>query len=202
MALNPDPFIRKARTRPSNYRALALIVLGLGLIVTGFAVYLLIVQAQSQVNVESPTDFSAIPAKVQMAAPALTLTDIHGVQHSLSDYRGQVVLVNLWATWCPPCQAEMPNLQKFFDEHQREGFAVIAVEDGDPTADVVSFAQKYNLTFSIWLDPAHQATDQAFKTMNLPSSYVIDRNDMIRLEWLGAISEQNLEKYVEPLIKE
>ncbi len=63
-------------------------------------------------------------------------------------------------------------------------------------ADVISFVQKYDLNFSVWLDPTYQATDYAFKTMNLPSSYVIDRNGVIRLEWVGAISEQNLEKYI------
>lgn len=183
-------------------RIFALVILGIGLIVTGFAVSELISQAQANLNAVSPTDFSAIPAKVQIDAPDLTLNDIHGVRHSLSDYRGQIVLVNLWATWCPPCQAEMPNLQDFYKNHQNEGFAVIAVEDGDPTSDVISFAQKYDLNFSVWLDPTYQATDHAFKTKNLPSSYVIDRNGVIRLDWVGAISEQNLEQYVEPLIKE
>jgi len=183
-------------------RIIGLTVLGLGLIVTGFAMYALILSAQNNINAESPTDFSAIPAKVQIAVPALTLTDIQGVRHSLSDYRGRVLLVNLWATWCPPCQAEMPELQDFYKNYQNNGFTVIAVEDGDPAADVMSFVRKYSLNFPIWLDPTYQATDHAFKTMNLPSSYVIDRNSEIRLEWVGAISEQNLETYVTPLIKE
>lgn len=187
---------------PSSARILGLMVLGIGLIVTGFAVYSLTFSSQISIYAESPTDFSAIPAKVQINAPTLALADIQGVRHSLADYRGQVLLVNLWATWCPPCQAEMPELQGFYKNHQNEGFTVIAVEDGDPAADVMSFARKYNLNFPIWLDPTYQATDQAFKTINLPSSYVIDRNSKIRLEWVGAISEQNLENYVTPLIKE
>lgn len=183
-------------------RVIGLTALGIGLIVIGFAVYGLILAAQNNVKAESPTDFSAIPAKVQIEAPTLTLTDIHGTQHSLSDYRGQVVLVNLWATWCPPCQAELPNLQDYFNNHQNEGFTVIAIEVGDPTSDVISFVQKHGLNFPIWLDPNYLAAHDAFKTMNLPSSYVMDRNGVIRLEWAGAISEQNLEKYIEPLIKE
>ncbi len=185
-----------------TYRVVGLMVLGVGLILTGFAVSVLILTTQNNLKAESPTDFSAIPAKVQMEAPALTLNDIRGVHHSLSDYRGQVVLVNLWATWCPPCQGEMPVLEDYYKNHQNEGFTVVAVEDGDPPAAVKSFVQKYDLDFSVWLDPAYQSTDQAFKAANLPSSYVIDRDDMIRLEWAGAISGQNLEKYVTPLIKE
>ncbi|HUH96842.1 MAG TPA: TlpA disulfide reductase family protein [Anaerolineales bacterium] len=187
---------------PRSSHVLGLIVLGIGLIFTGFAAYALIGQSRRDLNAETPTDFSAIPAAVQIPAPALTLSDIHGFRHSLSDYRGRVLLVNLWATWCPPCQAEMPNLQEFYDQHRDEEFSVVAVEDGDPAPDVISFVQQHALDFSIWLDPTYQATDHAFKTMNLPSSYVIDRHGVIRLEWVGAISEQNLEKYVEPLVKE
>jgi len=184
------------------YRAMVLSLLGIGLVITGFAAYTLILSAQNNINAESTIDFSAIPAKVQIEAPALTLTDIHGISHSLSDYRGQVVLVDLWATWCPPCQAEMPELQAFYTNHQNEGFTLIGIEDGDPTADVISFVQKYGLNFSIWLDPNYLAAHCAFKTTNLPGSYVIDRNGVIRLEWMGAISEQNLEKYIEPLVQE
>ena len=183
-------------------RIAGLVVIGIGLIVVGFAAYTLILTAQNNISAESPTDFSAIPAKVEVDAPALTLDDIQGIHHSLSDYRGQVALVNLWATWCPPCQAEMPVLQDFYKNHRNEGFTVIAIEDGDPTADVISFAQKYGLNFSIWLDPTYQATGHAFNAVNLPSSYVVDRIGVIRLKWVGAISEQNLEKYVEPLLKE
>ena len=181
---------------------MVLSLLGIGLIMTGLAASALILAAQNNINAGAQIDFSAIPAKVQIEAPALTLADIHGNSHALSDYRGQVVLVNLWATWCPSCQAEMPELQAFYTNHQNEGFTMIGIEDGDPTADVISFVQKYGLNFSIWLDPNYLASHSAFRTTNLPSSYVIDRNGVIRLEWMGAISEQNLEKYIEPLIQE
>ena len=114
-------------------RMIGLMALGIGLIVTGFAAYTLILSAQNNINAESPTDFSAIPAKVQIDAPVLTLSDIHGVRHSLSDYRGQVLLVNLWATWCPPCQAEMPVASKILQELSKQGiYWSIAIEDGDP----------------------------------------------------------------------
>ncbi len=183
--------------------SLGLLVAGLGLIVLGGAsayyVYMLRQQADSS---QQATDFSAVPAAVQYAAPSLSLSDLGGVPHQLSDYRGQVVLVNLWATWCPPCQAEMPLFQQYFERHKAEGFTVIGVEDGEPASDVKAFASKYGLTFPIWLDPAHEATDHAFKTMNLPTSFVIDRSGQVRLTWLGAISEDNLEKYITPLIQE
>ena len=181
-------------------RVLAMTVAGVGLIFVGIAIAVRLAQQTDQAT--QPTDFSAIPVAVNIDAPPLTLTNLKGNQQTLLDYRGQVVLVNLWATWCPPCKAEMPILQAFYVLHQREGFTVVAIEDGDPKPDVLTFVDQFGLTFPVWLDPTYQATDQAFKTMNLPSSYVIDRMGKIRLEWFGAISTVNLEKYLTPILKE
>ncbi len=180
---------------------IGLLLAALGVAVLG-GVLVYVLAAQRADAAEQPTDFSAVPVSVSYAAPALALNSLDGVGHALADYRGQVVLVNLWATWCPPCQAEMPLLQEYFEKHSAEDFTVIAIEDGEPASDVRSFVQKYALSFPVWLDPAHQATDRAFKTSNLPTSYVVDRRGVIRLMWLGAISEANLEKYVTPLIRE
>jgi peroxiredoxin len=182
-------------------RAFFLMITGAGLILVGIAVGLFLVNRQAD-NATQPTDFSSIPARVLYNAPELTLDDIKGTVNSLSNYRGQVVLVNLWATWCPPCKAEMPLLQEYYTQHKDEGFIVIAIEDGDPTADVISFVNEYGLTFPVWLDPTYQATDVVFKTKNLPSSYVIDRAGRVRLAWVGAINSANLDKYVTSLIKE
>lgn len=148
------------------------------------------------------TDFAAVPASVNYAAPALSLAGLDGTRHSLADFQGQVLLVNLWATWCPPCQAEMPLLQKYYEKHRSSGFTVIAIEDGEPEAEVRSFVKEHGLTFPVWLDPEHEATDRAFKSMNLPTSFVIDRSGQVRFTWVGAINAANLEKYVTPLIGE
>jgi len=174
---------------------LPFLLFGVGLIlIVGSVIYLR--------TVPLPDDPSAVPAQVNFPAPDLTLTDLAGESHSLVQYRGQVVLVNLWATWCPPCKAEMPTLQAYNNKHGDQGFVIIAVNDGDPTPDVVQFTQDYKLTFPIWLDPTYIATEQAFKTLNLPSSYVIDRNGVIRLMWVGEISRSMLEKHVTPIIRE
>jgi cytochrome c biogenesis protein CcmG, thiol:disulfide interchange protein DsbE len=178
-----------------------LVIAGFGLIVAGGASWFLF-SGPTSVDATPPTDFSAIPARVAYDAPSLELKDTQGVPHTLSEYRGQVILINLWATWCPPCAAEMPNLQRFYEGHRREGFVVIGVEDGDAAPEVVAFVTARGLTFPIWLDLTYQATDKVFKTSNLPSSYVVDRGGKIRLVWFGAISHANLEKYVAPLIKE
>jgi hypothetical protein len=79
---------------------------------------------------------------------------------------------------------------------------VIAVNDGDPIADVLQFVKDFKLTFPVWLDPTYTATEQAFKTLGLPSSYVIDRSGTVRLQWVGGIDRRTLEKFVTPIIKE
>src|SRR5512138_1949282 len=182
-------------------RTLGLAVAALGATLLAAAALYWLTTERARADMQ-PTDFAAIPASVDYAAPPITLRGLDGVAHALADYRGQVVLVNLWATWCPPCQAEMPLLQKYYDRHRARGFTVIGIEDGEPESDVRSFVKKYRLTFPVWLDPTHQATDHAFKAANLPTSFVVDRSGQIRLMWIGAISMANLERYVTPLIGE
>jgi peroxiredoxin len=173
-----------------------LLLLGVGAILIGISAYFIFQDVALQ------SDFSTVPVTVNYPAPDLTLMDTQGISHSLADYRGQVVLVNLWATWCPPCKEEMPALQSFYNQHKDQGFVVIAINDGDPTPDVLQFVEDYKLTFPVWLDPTYIATEQAFKTLNLPSSFVIDRDGTIRLQWVGGISRKTLDKHLSPLITE
>jgi peroxiredoxin len=144
---------------------------------------------------------SAVPAAVNYPAPDLALLDLQGAPVSLEDYRGSVVLVNNWATWCPPCKEEMPTLQAYFDEHRSQGFTIIAIEAGEPPDEVQAFVQDFGLTFPVWPDPTLQAT-AAFRNPGLPTSYVIDRQGAVRLAWAGAINRQMLEKHVTPLLEE
>jgi thiol-disulfide isomerase/thioredoxin len=153
-------------------------------------------------DISLQSDFSTVPAEVNYPAPELTLANLQGETVSLAEYRGQVVLVNLWATWCAPCKEEMPTLQAFHDKYADRGFTILAINDGDPTPDVEQFVEEFQLTFPIWLDPTYIATEQAFKTRNLPSSYVIDRGGTVRLMWVGGISRRMLDKYVTPIIAE
>jgi thiol-disulfide isomerase/thioredoxin len=173
-----------------------LILLGLGLILIAASGYFILQNTSAQ------SDLSAVPVQVNYASPELTLTDTQGVTHSLADYKGQVVLVNLWATWCPPCKAEMPTLDAYYNKYKKDGFTIIAINDGDPAPEVIQFVKDYRLTFPVWLDLNYIATEQAFRTLNLPSSFVIDRNGMIRLQWVGEINRKTLEKFVTPLIEE
>jgi peroxiredoxin len=186
-------------SRQGRKRVLPIIFLGFGLLFIAAAAYFML---QSSSNSAPPSDLSAIPVKMDYPAPELSLTDLDGHSTSLTDYRGKVILVNLWATWCPPCKEEMPALQTFYRTHADDGFAVVAINDGDPSSDVVQFVKDYKLSFPVWLDPTYIATEKKFKTMNLPSSFVIDRDGQVVLSWVGGINLQTLEKYVTPIIEE
>ena len=177
-------------------KTLSFILLVLGTALLAASIYFILQ------NARFPSEFSTVPARVNYAAPELTLTDTDGISRSLVEYRGQVVLVNLWATWCEPCKQEMPALQSFYKKHKDQGFVVVAINDGDQTGDVLQFVNDYRLTFPIWLDPTYIATEQAFKTLGLPSSFVIDRGGTIRLQWVGGISRRMLDEHVSPLIME
>lgn len=148
-----------------------------------------------------PEEYSSIPAEVNYAAPELALENLNGGTEALTDYRGKVVLVNNWATWCPPCKAELPTLVAYFNEHAADGFVIIGIEAGEPANQVAPFAKQYQITYPVWLDP-QGFSGRAFNNQSLPNSYVIDRTGTIRLAWTGQINREMLEKYVTPLIAE
>jgi peroxiredoxin len=178
-----------------------MLFIGSGLVMVGILSAFLLAGTATSAAENSGELVSAIPAAVEFPAPTLTLQDLNGFTRSLADYEGQVVLVNNWATWCPPCKAEMPTLQAYYDSHRQQGFVLIAIEAGDPEQDVVQFVSEYALTFPVWLDPQNLSL-QAFRNDALPNSYVIDRRGVVRLAWVGAINQAMLEKYVTPLLEE
>lgn len=186
-------------------RQLAAVLFGLGLILIGVMAALLIVKPgsdnSSSTGVSARNSYSVIPVEVSYPAPTLSLEDLNGDHSSLADYHGQVILINNWATWCPPCKAEMPDLQAYFEKHQDQGFVLIGIESGESASEVAQFVTSYQLTFPIWLDLQGKAL-QVFKNYNLPNSYVIDRTGTVRLTWTGAIRTDVLEEYVTPLLKE
>ncbi len=175
----------------------------MGFIVLSLAMFFLIITQEGADNSGrvSASENYVVPVPVNYPAPDLELENLNGRVESLKDFHGQVVLVNNWATWCPPCKAEMPTLSGYYNDHVEEGFTVIAIESGDPKEKVLDFVEEYGLPFTVWLD-AHAKAMQAFQNQNLPSSYVIDRGGIVRYAWTGEISREFLEKYVTPMLSE
>ena len=184
--------------RHKRQRSFPWLPIGLGLFLVLAAILIL---ATPKPDGAGASRASVVPVEVNFAAPALSLQRIDGQIESLADYRGNVVLVNNWATWCPPCKAEMPTLAAYHNAHTLEGFMVIAIEAGDPVEEVSQFANDYNLRFPIWLDP-NGAALEAFGNGSLPNSYVIDRSGTVRYAWTGEINRDMLEKYITPLLGE
>jgi thiol-disulfide isomerase/thioredoxin len=179
----------------------ALVMLGAGLILIGVAASVILFNWGAE-HAGSPDITSGIiPVAVNYRAPGISLLDLNGVEQFLSDYEGKVVLVNNWAIWCPPCKAEMPTLQAYYEDHRTDGFTLIAINAGDAPEDVRQFVGEYGLTFPVWLDPKMIALDR-FQNDRLPSSYVIDGWGTVRYTWTGPISDEMLEKYVTPLMEE
>lgn len=137
-------------------------------------------------------------------APDFTLETLDGGSASLSSYRGQVVIVNLWASWCLPCRAEMPTLQKLHEANRDRGLAVLAVNSTvqDTEADARAFVDEMGLTFTVLLD-RDGAVSRRYLLRALPSTFIVDRGGIIRSAIVGGpVSEAVLQSKVDALLAE
>lgn len=136
--------------------------------------------------------FMVVPVRGQLltpesnhVAPDFTLPDLNGKQISLSDYKGKVVLLNFWATWCPPCRLEMPTIEQAYQKYKTKGFEVVAVSvDAGPKSAIQHFLQELDLSFQVLLDP-DMDTLRTFRSSALSTTVVIDRRGIIRWRELG-----------------
>jgi thiol-disulfide isomerase/thioredoxin len=130
------------------------------------------------------------------------LTTLEGQPLTLRAFRGRVVLVNHWATWCPPCRAEMPTLDAYYRAHAQDGLVLIAIAAHQSPAEVRHFLKRWGFhpAFIVAPDPQEQAL-RAFHQTRLPASYVLDKNGVVRWMWVGAIDTQRLERVVTPLLE-
>src|SRR5205085_5354501 len=128
------------------------------------------------------------PIGVGSTAPAFSAKDVHsGAMRTLSDYRGQVVLLNVWATWCEPCKIEMPSMEELHKAYGSRGVRVVAVSIDDVVGEdsIRAYARDLGLTFDILHDPTH-AIERAYQTTGYPVCFVIDRMGIIRRKWISA----------------
>jgi thiol-disulfide isomerase/thioredoxin len=118
--------------------------------------------------------------------PLLTLTDHRGIQHTLTAYRGRVVLVNFWATWCEPCREEMPVLQALQEQLGKERLVVLAVNYGESPEKVQQFAHHTPVDFPLLLD-RHMETAKAWGVRVLPTSFVLGQDGDIQYSAVGLL---------------
>jgi peroxiredoxin len=138
-----------------------------------------------------PSPQSAGLAEVGQPAPDFCLETVPGGQACLADYRGQVVLLNFWATWCVPCRAEMPELQEAYRHYQQRGFQVLAINLQEGPGEVEPFMQELGLTFPALLD-RDGALSRQYLVRALPASLLIDRQGKIALSRLGPLTSAML----------
>ena len=187
----------ESNSKRTNYLPFILVVLGL-VVLIGVAGF---IQAEQGISTEDDNPFILPPIEIDQPAPELTLYDLDGNQVSLSDFEGDVVLVNNWATWCPPCRLEMPEFNAYYQKYHDLGFQIVAIEAGQPKSEVEVFVNEQGLDFVILLDPENLSLS-TFQNSSLPNSWIIDRQGQLRMAWLGAINQETLEKFVTPLLEE
>ena len=159
----------------------------------------------SRVPVSATTDGAPPPSPREgFSAPDFSLELLGGGQVTLSELRGKVVLVNLWASWCPPCRAEMPAIERVYRSYKDLGLVVLGVNttNQDSESAAASFVQEMGLSFPIPLDRSG-AVSASYNLRGLPSSYFIDRQGIIRSVVVGGpMSEALIQSKVEQLLKE
>lgn len=128
----------------------------------------------------TPTELS-IGIKNGNLAPDVELVALDGIVQRLSEFRGQVVFLNFWATWCPPCQKEMPSMEKMYRDYRDQGFVILAVSVGESKDTVRNFVDEYGLSFPVYLDRSKDVYGEFNRTNGIPQTYIIDRQGVIRI---------------------
>jgi peroxiredoxin len=158
------------------------------LILAGVAIALLILVPLFR----SPNAAVSGPAgMVGQTAPVFDLHDDDGRAVSLAQYRGKIVVMNLWASWCPPCRAEMPDLQTVSHEFAKAGVVVIGVNQGESAERAAAFARSLDIAFPIWVDDA-QRYGRVYAALGLPTTVVIDRHGLVERGFDGPLTIQQM----------
>jgi len=154
-------------------------------------------------NTSGPATENVAAPQAGFAAPDFTLKTPTGKIYMLSDFHGQAVLVNLWATWCPPCRAEMPTIEKMYQEYKDQGFMVLAVDMTyqDDAFAIVPFTKEHGLTFPILIEETGEVAS-AYQMRSLPSSYFINRAGIVTEVVIGGpMSEALLRTRIEQILQ-
>jgi peroxiredoxin len=139
-----------------------------------------------------------------LLAPDFSLETLEGTSVSLKDYRGRPVLINFWASWCPPCRSEMPAMEKMYREFKNTRFEILAVNvtNQDRLADVESFVDQHQLSFPIPLDRTGQISE-LYRINSLPTSFFVDKNGVIQKVIIGGpMREALIYRQVENLLED
>lgn len=192
---------------PSANRFMPLIILGAGLLLgalMGAVVFfgpaaVETLKGMAPVNVSGGPTSTPAPAPVVGApAPNFTLDDLASNPFTLSAYKGQVILINFWATWCGPCREEMPAIERQYEALKDAGLVVLAVNLDEPITEVSAFAHEYGLTFPVLLDSGAKVND-AYRVRAYPTTFILNREGVISRLHIGSMTEDQLTGYLSDL---
>ncbi|MGM0502417.1 MAG: redoxin domain-containing protein [Bacillota bacterium] len=172
------------------------VVVVLLLIGIGLGVYYYQTDNQSQ-DKQPAAQQDNVGIKVSQIAPDFTLTNLKGEEVSLSDYRGQYVLLNFWATWCPPCRREIPDLNSFYEDNKEE-FVLLAVDLGEPKEQVENFIDQGDYNFPVLLDETRKIGSK-YNVSAIPTTYFINPQGEIKHIKKGAVTIEELNKIKEKI---
>ena len=154
-------------------------------------------------DIQTKEIFNAKKSSVGYFAPSFKLRNIKGNYESLESYRGEVVVLNFWATWCAPCRIEMPSFEKLYRRYRSEGVTVLAITlDKNSENKIKSFVDEYGLSFPILLDEKGEV-ERLYPSMTIPFTYIIDRQGRIVARVDGAKNWESIETFeaIEYLLK-
>jgi len=159
-----------------------------------FAASILIVMGLTRSAADDGTSLKVAP-KVGALAPPFELETPSGEKASLESFRGRPLILNFWATWCPPCRAEMPDLQAFYERNQGRGVVVIGIDQGEDAKAVNEFLSEFEprITYPILLDKDGEVS-RKYRLFGLPSSFFIDSDGIIRALWPGFMNAEVIER--------
>jgi len=146
-----------------------------------------------------PSGGSGPQAIVGRPVPVIPLQDVDGAAVSLSRYRGEIAIVNLWATWCPPCRAEMPDLQRIDERYGSRGVAIVGIDQGESAQRARAFARSLRIGYPIWIDDAQQY-GRAFGALGLPTTVIVGRNGVVARAFDGPLTYDDLRRALEGLL--
>ena len=141
-------------------------------------------------------------SQINTAAPDFSLRDLQGRTHSLADYEGKVLILNFWATWCPPCRAEIPDFVEAYDDLNGQGLEIIGVTMEDiSAADLEDFAREMKMNYTVAFGTEEIARSYR-PGQYIPATIIIDKKGVIRHKHVGLMEKGSLLKVVTPLLEE
>lgn len=175
-----------------NWKRTMIVVVLIGMF--GWAVYDFVIKSDDTAtgeDTEESEEEVAEGLEVGNLAPDFELETLDGETVKLSDFRGERVMVNFWATWCPPCRAEIPDMQKF---HEKTDIQILAINLTDTESDqekVPTFVKNYGMTFNVLMDEDSEVANR-YQIQPIPTSYMIDSKGVIQFKALGAMNYDSM----------